>query len=78
MASLLQTTQFWNEPGRTYLDALADPPQGAVDALEWSKEQAQERGDTDPDNGLKVNYRHGDDYKDAADTRAMSHQQFAS
>lgn len=78
MSSLLQRGQFINEPGRYYIDALADPPDGAVEALEWSKEQAQEVGDTDTSNNRPWEYRHTDYYKDQYDTQQMSHQQFAS
>lgn len=77
MAGLAQISQFWNEPGRSYVEALADPPQGVLDGLEWSKEQAQDVGDVDPDNGHTWEFRHTDPYKDQQDSRAMSHEQFA-
>lgn len=71
MANLFQKGQFINEPGRTYLDALANPPQGAVDALDWSIAEAQEIG-TDvgnPDVTEVTTYT--DRFRENSDNQAM-------
>ena len=79
MSSLAQKSQFINEPGQYFVHGLANPPAAAVASLEHSIAEAQDKGaGVDPDAGLKILYRHADDFKDTNDAVSMSNQQFAS
>jgi len=71
MATLHQSGQFINEPGQYFLDALADPPAGAVSALAASVTAAQEVGDVIADNNVTWKYTHADSFKDAMDEKSM-------
>lgn len=78
MASLYQIRQFvTDQPGHSPLDALSDPPQGAVDSLEWSRQQAREVGNTDQSLGPDIEFANRDYIFNQNDTRSIGHQQLA-
>lgn len=78
MASLYQIRQFVTDvPGQSPLDALSDPPEGAVASLEWSREQARAVGNTDESLGPDVEFAHRDRLFNENDTRSQGHKQLA-